>query len=70
MEPENSSPFFYRCQMNASIRKSGDGVTERKGTSSSVKASCTEETGLDRIGDRKDFPCSPERTGYGMTEGD
>jgi hypothetical protein len=56
--------------MKASIRKSGDGVTERKGTSSSVKASCTEETGLDRIGDRKDFPCSPERTGYGMTEGD
>jgi hypothetical protein len=70
MEPENRSPFFYRCQLKASPRKSGNGVTERNGTSSSVKASCTEETDLDRIGDRKDFPCSLERPGYGMTEGD
>jgi hypothetical protein len=70
MEPENRSPFFYRCQLKASLRTSGNGVTERKGTSSSVKASCVEETCIDRTGEKKDYSGSLERPGSGMTEGD
>jgi hypothetical protein len=70
MEPEYSSPFFYRCQLKASRRNSGEGMIERKGTTISGKGACSDEIGIDRAGEKQDLSGSRERSGSGMLERD
>ncbi|NTU59186.1 MAG: hypothetical protein HGB00_09795 [Chlorobiaceae bacterium] len=71
MEPENCSPFFYRCQLNASRRaKSADGMTDRKAMTSFGNASFAEEAGTDRAGEKQELSGSLERPGSGMLEGE
>ncbi len=70
MEPENCSPFFYRCRLKASLVKPADGMTERKGAAISNMASVAGENGVDSAGQKQERPELPERPGTGVIDKD
>jgi len=60
MEPENTSPFFYRCRVKAS-RNEADVGNESTRSAASVKRACSDESGRDCDRDRHESADFPER---------
>jgi len=68
MEPDNTSPFFYRCRTRAS-RNESDAGAECARTDTSGKHACSDESG--NSCDRHDSSDLPERgSSNGRAESD
>lgn len=70
MEPDNSSPFFYRCRTKA-VRNESDAGDECARSSASGKRACSDDSGnygCDRQEDSTDLPERGSSAGRGDSD--